>query len=86
MYFKINKNALINMEIDEPSYWVLNPLNNVFNIIPKKRKALVKDISNNYVENETFVLCELAWVPRRGSFLPKLIEKLKRRLSFTNTP
>jgi hypothetical protein len=36
------------------------------------------------MEEEEFVLSELAWIPRRVSFIPKLIEKIRRRLSFTN--
>lgn len=74
--------------MESPSYWVLNPLNGMFNNIPKKRKGLVK-ARYNYIdpvcmEEEEFVLSELAWIPRRVSFIPKLIEKIRRRLSFTN--
>jgi len=69
--------------MDTPSYWVLNPLNENFNSIPKKRKGLVKIRDPVCMEEEEFILSELAWIPRRMSYLPKLIEKLKRRLSFT---
>ena len=70
--------------MDHPTYWILNPLNNLFDKIPKKRKGLVKIRDPVFMEEEDFILSELAWVPRRVSFLPKLVEKLRRRLSFTN--
>jgi hypothetical protein len=69
--------------MDTPSYWVLNPLNENFNSIPKKRKGLVKIRDPVCMEEEDVILSELAWIPRRISYLPKLIEKLKSRLSFT---
>ena len=70
--------------MDHPTYWILNPLNNLFDKIPKKRKGLVTIRDPVFMEEEDFILSELAWVPRRVSFLPKLVEKLRRRLSFTN--
>ena len=70
--------------MDAPSYWILNPLNNLFDRIPKKRKGLVKIRDPVCMEEEDFILSELAWVPRRVSYLPKMIEKIRKRFSFTN--
>jgi|TARA_B110000008_G_scaffold279748_1_gene328374 hypothetical protein len=74
--------------MNAPSYWVLNPLHKTFSKIPKKRKGLVNvkycHPDPLYVEEDEFVLSELAWIPRRVSYLPKMIEKIRRRLSFAN--
>jgi hypothetical protein len=69
----------VSISTDEPKYWVLNPLNRTFNLIPKKRKGLINDPV--CMKEDDFVLGHLAWIPRRISFLQKFTNKLSRRLS-----
>lgn len=60
-----NKNT-----INDPKYWVLNPLNDRFKSIPKRRKGLIRDPV--CYEEDDFRLGQLAWIPRRDSFIKKL--------------
>ena len=57
-------------KISNPKYWILNPLNDRFNSIPKRRKGLITDPV--FYEEEDFRLGQLAWIPRRPSFIKKL--------------
>ena len=69
----------VSISIDNPKYWVLNPLNRTFNLIPKKRKGLINDPV--CMNDDDFVLGQLAWIPRRLSFLQKFTNKLSHRIT-----
>ena len=69
--------------INDPKYWILNPLNDRFESIPKRRKGLITDPV--CYEEEDFRLGQLAWIPRRDSFIKKLNAANRRPISLDIT-
>jgi hypothetical protein len=79
---------------ETPKHWILNPMSKLFEVIPKKLKPLqnLKSLKNeNFLKNktpleenkkneETFVLNQLAWIPRNIKMTPRLIRRLSNDL------
>ena len=62
---------------ETPKHWILNPMCKLFEVIPKKLKPLEE---NNIKKEETFVLNQLAWIPRSIKMTPRLIRRLSNDL------